>query len=105
MQRYTIELRGRNQQSQLDFSLNLYRLGQKIRLGLHTHALPEPFLGADPETGLTYGCIYLESENHQDEVLNRVCAHFEQQCRGSVSCRVIPNSPPPSSAKLDPFNR
>lgn len=105
MQRYTIELRGRNQQSQLDFSLNLYRLGQKIRLGLQSHALPQPFLGTDPETGLTYGCIYLESEKSQDELLNRVCTHFEHQCRGNVSCRVVSNSQPPQTTKPNPFDR
>ena len=102
MRYYIIELRGKNKTTLPDFSLLLYRLGQKIRLELRSQQLPSPFVCTDPDTGATMGRFSLQTPKSCQHQLNDVCQRFEYQFSRDITCRLqqTSNWPPQTHSPL-----
>ena len=86
MRRYIIELRGK--QSQTDFSLNVLRLGKRIRIQLQMLNLPEPLLYADPETDETVAQFFIDADRSQQVKLTQTCQDFETRSRQKIRCSI-----------------
>ena len=104
MRYYIVELRGKNKKIHQDFSLLLYRLGQKIRLELRTQQLPSPFVCTDPDTGASMGRFYLQTAKSCQRELSAVCQGFEAQFSRDITCSLqqTTNWPPRTSDLVSP---
>ncbi len=85
MRYYIIELHGKRNCPQADFSLLLYRLGRTLRVQLRITYLPQPFVCTDPDTGHTLARFYVQSQTDQKQ-LGQICKRFENQFSRDISC-------------------
>ena len=88
MRQCVIELRGPKLEQ--DFSLLIFRFGQRIRLQLQRHQLPDPLVTTDPNTGESMARFYLHVSKQEEKNVRLVCQHFSQQSRLRVSCQLEP---------------